>query len=73
LRIDSAEDGVLAYDDFVDRKRSKRASRHGVVRHEDGDRGFVVANGLRDLERRQNQPAGSVKDHMSSGTSPSVI
>ena len=44
-----------------------------VVRHEDGDLGFVVANGLRDLERRQNQPAGSVKDHMSSGTSPSVI
>jgi hypothetical protein len=64
LRIDSAEDGVLAHDDFVGRERNKRASRHRVMRHEDGDLGFVVANGLRDLERRQNQPARGVKNHV---------
>ena len=71
LRIDSAEDGVLAHDDFVGRERNKRASRHRVMRHKDGDLGFVVANGLRWSAARTNPPG--VWRTMSSGTSSSVI
>jgi hypothetical protein len=58
LRIDSAEDGVLAHDDFVGRERNKRASRHGVVRHEDGDLGFVVANGCAIWSAARTNPPG---------------
>ena len=34
------------------------------MRHEDRDLGFVVANGLRDLERRQDQAARRVENHV---------
>ena len=55
---------MLAHDDLVGRQRNEGAAGHGVMRHEGCDLGFMVANGLRDLERRQDQAARRVENYV---------
>ena len=64
LRIDRAQHRMRRHHDLVGREGDERPTRHRVVRDEDRDLSFAVADGTRDLRRRQDQPAWSVEDEV---------
>jgi len=64
LRVDGTQHGMLAHDDFVGCKRNQGATGHGVVGHKDCDPGLVLANSLRDLQRRQYKTTRGVEDEV---------
>jgi hypothetical protein len=54
----SAQQGILAYHDFIGGERDQRTARHRVVRHKDSVLGLVLPHRFGDLECGWTSPPG---------------
>ncbi len=67
LRVYRPQHRMRTHHDLVGGKRDKRAARHRIMWHENGNLALVRLQGTGNLNRRQNQPAGRMQNHVDRG------
>ena len=62
LRVDGTEHRMRRHHDLVGGQRDQSAARHRIMRYEDADLRLVAADCAGDLQRREDEASGCVKD-----------